>query len=61
MSDFHPDPDKRPWVYDCSGNKVARLPTGEPDYTKIYKENYEKSKRGPAAIDSQLPYYVDLP
>ena len=55
MSDFHPDPDKRPWVYDCSGNKVARLSTGEPDYTQIYKENYEKSKRGTAAIDSELP------
>lgn len=59
MSDFHPDPDKRPWVYDCSGNRVARLPTGEPDYTKIYKENYEKSKHG--TENSELPYYVDLP
>ena len=59
MSDFHPDPDKRPWVYDCSGNRVARLPTGEPDYTKIYKENYEKSKCG--TENSELPYYVDLP
>jgi hypothetical protein len=32
------DPAKRPWVYDCSGNKVVKTETGEPDYTTIWVE-----------------------
>ena len=32
------DPDKRPWTYDCLGNKVAKTPDGEPDYTTVWEE-----------------------
>ncbi len=36
------DPDNRPWVYDCSGNKVVRTKDGEPDYTKIWEPDNEE-------------------
>ena len=37
---MHVDPDKRPWTYDCEGNKIVKTKDGEPDYTKkwIIKE-----------------------
>ncbi len=37
---MHVDPDKRPWTYDCEGNKIVKTEDGEPDYTKkwIIKE-----------------------
>jgi len=35
---YHVDPDKRPWTYDCEGNKIVKTEDGEPDYTKIWKE-----------------------
>ena len=31
---MHVDPDKRPWVYDCDGNRVVKTEDGEPDYTQ---------------------------
>jgi hypothetical protein len=36
---MHVDPDKRPWTYDCEGNKIAKTEDGEPDYTKKWIED----------------------
>ena len=42
---MHVDPDKRPWTYDCSGNKVVKTEDGEPDYTTIWnKDDLRKEK-----------------
>ena len=42
---MHVDPDKRPWTYDCSGNKVLKTEDGEPDYTTIWnKDDLRKEK-----------------
>lgn len=38
---FDVDPDNRPWIYDCSGNKVVKTENGEPDYTKIWEPEEE--------------------
>ena len=35
---MHVDPDKRPWTYDCEGNKIVKTEDGEPDYTKKWTE-----------------------
>lgn len=35
---IHVDPDKRPWTYDCEGNKIVKTEDGEPDYTKRWDE-----------------------
>ena len=36
---MHVDPDKRPWTYDCEGNKIVKTEEGEPDYTKKWTED----------------------
>ena len=36
---MHVDPDKRPWTYDCEGNKIVKTEDGEPDYTKRWDED----------------------
>ncbi len=36
---YHVDPDKRPWTYDCEGNKIVKTEDGEPDYTKKWNED----------------------
>ena len=39
--EYHVDPDKRPWTYDCEGNKIVKTEDGEPDYTQRWKELYD--------------------
>jgi len=36
---YHVDPDKRPWTYDCEGNKIVKTEDGEPDYTQKWNED----------------------
>ena len=36
---YHVDPDKRPWTYDCEGNKIVKTEDGEPDYTQKWTED----------------------
>jgi len=36
---MHVDPDKRPWTYDCEGNKIVKTEDGEPDYTQKWSDN----------------------
>ena len=38
---YHVDPDKRPWTYDCEGNKIVKTEDGEPDYTQKWNELYD--------------------
>lgn len=44
---MHVDPDKRPWTYDCDGNKIVKTEDGEPDYTKRWNED-EQSREIPS-------------
>ena len=46
--DFHPDPDKRPWEYDCDGNPVVK-----GDYTTPYPIDMFNNKQQKKEAEDQ--------
>ena len=72
VEDLDPDPDNRPWTYDCSGNKVAKDENGEPMYQQLWTQdmsgtgqyvfgkNYDYHDHGDLVHDSYYPNDYDV-